>query len=150
MTRNGTPLAVALASGSSITGAAAAAGIGRSTAHRRLRDPAFLAELAEVKRQMLAEGTSKLAEAMVSAVTVLEAIASDETVSPAVRVAAAGRLLEGGLRVRGQDVAVGEAEIEGSAIDLRALTSEQLGRVRARMLAVLSDVPELQSNQVNR
>lgn len=141
MTRNGTALAVALASGASVTDAAAAAGIGRTTAHRRLRDPAFLEELAQVRQQMLAEGTSRLAEAMVSAVTVLETIAADETVSPAVRVAAAGRLLEGGLRVRGQDAEVEPDVVEGTALDLRTMTPQQLAHLRARALAML-DMPE--------
>ena len=59
-----------------------------------MNDPAFRAELSEARQQLLAEGAHRLAGAMTTAVDTLVAIAEDGTVSPSVRVAAAGRLLE--------------------------------------------------------
>ena len=76
-----------------------------------------------------AEGAHRLAGAMTTAVDTLVAIAEDETVSPSVRVGAAGRLLENAVRVRGREP---ELEVElHPGLDLRSLTNEQLARLRA-------------------
>jgi hypothetical protein len=66
-------LAFALACGASVENAARQAGVSRSTAHRRLKDPAFLAKLQTLAAEMVRQQTAAMtASGMVFVSTVLE------------------------------------------------------------------------------
>jgi hypothetical protein len=67
-------LAVALAAGSNVSVAAEEAGVGRTTAYRRLADPAFRRLVAEMRAELMAEAVGKLAKTMTRAADTLASI----------------------------------------------------------------------------
>lgn len=100
MARNDTPadpLALALAAGRSVADAAATAGVSVRTAWRRLADPAFAARVSALRTDMLRTAAGRLAGGMTAAADALTALLSDPDAR--VRLAAAGKLLELGVRV---------------------------------------------------
>ena len=64
-------LAAALAAGQTVESAAAAAHVSESTAYRRLKDDAFRARVAEIRKQFVGTAAAKLANTMTEAVDVL-------------------------------------------------------------------------------
>jgi hypothetical protein len=96
--RNVTPKQVAIIAallmGKTIEQAAAGAGASPSTAHRWLRDPVFVAELAKARRAALSAALDVLtAGARIAAGEIL-AILRDKKVAPSVRLRAAEAVLE--------------------------------------------------------
>ena len=55
------PLVAALAAGLSVRAAAQRAGVGETTAYRRLRDPAFRETVDRAKREIISRATARLA-----------------------------------------------------------------------------------------
>lgn len=82
-----------LARGCSHSGAAKATGISDRTVRRRLQDTEFRERVKEARRELSARTTGKLAEASVSAVSILAKLAKSAK-SEAIRVKAATALLE--------------------------------------------------------
>jgi hypothetical protein len=123
---NGSPLgddtfALAVASGTSVREAAAAAGLSERTAYRRLQDPSFRRRVSEFRTSFLSEAVGRLSEAANEAVSTLKALLTSRTDS--VRLSAARIILELGPKLREQAeleeritalerVAAGEAEDE--------------------------------------
>lgn len=102
---NGSPVgddsfALAIASGTSVREAAAAAGLSERTAYRRLRDPAFRRRVSEFRASLLSEAVGRLSEAANEAVSTLKALLSSRTDS--VRLSAARTILELGPKLREQ------------------------------------------------
>jgi hypothetical protein len=89
----------ALACGATVDNAARSAGIGLSTAHRRLKDPAFRQRLQQVRADIVQRTTGALTAAATEAVKTLLTL-QQPTVSPAVRLGAARAILEIGTRLR--------------------------------------------------
>jgi hypothetical protein len=99
---NGTKSAVlilALARGASYEEAAAAAGAGKRTVVRRMRDPSFRREVDHVRSAMLGAAMGKLASTLASAVDALQDLLHPGTV-PSVRRAAADSIITHALRLR--------------------------------------------------
>lgn len=92
--------AIAYASGTSLREAARTAGISESTAHRRLKDPAFRRRVSEIRTSFLNEAVGRLAEAANEAVSTLKALLTAR--SESVRLSAARAILELGPKLREQ------------------------------------------------
>jgi DeoR/GlpR family transcriptional regulator of sugar metabolism len=91
-------LALALASGLSVTAAAGQAGVSESTARRRLAKPAFRRLVARLRGQMLEAALGRMAENMTRAADkVARLIDSD---NEAIALRAARTLMSLGLRLR--------------------------------------------------
>ena len=101
MAQNGTPadrLALELAAGKSVAEAAESAGVSVRTAWRRLSDPAFTEAVAGLRSDMYWAAAGRLADGMTEAADTLRALlAADDA---RVRLAAAGKLIDAGLKVR--------------------------------------------------
>lgn len=92
--------------------AAAKSGISESTAIRWMRDEDFQREYTEAKRRLVDEATSRLRIEMSFGVDMIARIAKGEKTPPSVKLSAACRLVELGLRV------VEFAELERRISDL--------------------------------
>lgn len=96
----GRPAAVAaLAAGSTMPEAAAAAGVGVRTVARWRADPAFMADVQATRRAMIDRAAGRLAGKMTGAADVLVAIAEDAAQPAAVRCRAAVAVLDIGLKL---------------------------------------------------
>ncbi len=92
--------------------AAAEAGIDEATAHRRLKEPGFRAQVDEVRRELIARATARLSAASTDAVTTLTALLGEDA-PPAVRLGAARSILDLGLKLReAEDLAERVAALE--------------------------------------
>ena len=91
-------LLVALASGMTVRDAAVAAGIGERTATRRVTDPGFRRQVAQLRAHMVQRALGRLADASVQAVDTLRALLSAE--ADTVKLGAARAILELGNRLR--------------------------------------------------
>jgi hypothetical protein len=78
----------------SVTAAATAAGIHRSTLHGYLKDPEFAGAYRARRRDALSHATAKLQKSAADAVATLARLASDEEAPPASQVAAASKVLD--------------------------------------------------------
>jgi hypothetical protein len=96
---NDDALALALACGATIEGAARQAGCGARTAYRRLRDPAFAARVRDLRADMVRRASGLLTAAAAEAVRTLLALQKDG-VPPATRLGAARAVIELGIKVR--------------------------------------------------
>lgn len=106
----------ALVANPSIKAAAAACGISEKTLHQWLNDPAFAAELKKAQDATTKAAMRRVVVSVNAAVSVLEEIMHDITVSPAARVSAARTLLDSALRVyETQDIEDRMAAIERAA-----------------------------------
>jgi hypothetical protein len=91
-------IALALASGTSVTAAAEQAGVDRKTVQRRLADPAFRRMVAEYRSELIASALGRTADNMTRAAETLAAMLDAE--SPALRIRAARALMTLGMRLR--------------------------------------------------
>ena len=98
-------LIAALAGGSTAEDAARAAGVSRSTVHRRLEDPDFRRRVAEARREMLARAVGTLADASTAAAAKLRDLLDAE--SETVRLGACRAILELGAKLRESDELAG-------------------------------------------
>jgi hypothetical protein len=119
MAGNGNPkgepaLVAGLAAGMTIKDAAAAAGIGERTAHRRLEDAAFRRTVAEARGKLVDGALGQLADAGTAAVATLRALLAAEGES--VRLGSARAILELGSRLRES------VELEARIADLERRT----------------------------
>jgi len=116
---------MALLGTSTVNAAAAAAGIGKRTLARWLRDPAFQAELAATRQRVAQMAESRIVTAQTTAVDVLLEIAQDTAAPHAARVGAARGLLEAAGRLR--DIAL-EGQI--AALERSVAQMAQTGPMR--------------------
>lgn len=93
-------LLLALVKGATVRSAAEQAGLSEATAFRRLRNPEFVAELNRVRGELWNAALGKLTEASGKAVDRLVMLV-DEGDTHAVRLSAAVRVLEIGIKLRG-------------------------------------------------
>ena len=91
-------LATALAAGATVESAAAHAKVSPATVYRRLQQPAFRAQVEEVRRETLERTTLQLSTAGLRAVTTLLDLLNAR--SEMVRLGAARAVLELGTRLR--------------------------------------------------
>lgn len=92
-------LALALACGATVEGAARKAGVGERTVYRRLADPQFQQRLRALRGDMVRRAADLLTAASAEAVRTL--LALQEPATPAqVRLSAAKAILELGLQLR--------------------------------------------------
>ncbi len=110
-------LALALAEGDTVQDAAEKAGIGRTTAYRRLADPAFRQRIHALRGGMIGDAVGRMAAGMSEAAGVLRELLKAE--SEAVRLSAARSLLDIGVKLR-------------QAVD----TEERLAAVESRLAEV--------------
>jgi hypothetical protein len=104
----------ALAGGSTVQEASAAAGVAESTAYRRLRDADFKRQVSDARTEMVAQTVGKLAEASTRAARKLEDLLDAE--SESVALGAARSILELGSRLReSTELARRIAELEARA-----------------------------------
>jgi hypothetical protein len=92
--------AVALASGHSVRGAAGAVGIGERTLYRWRDDPAFAQRVRDLQAELVRRAVGRLSRAMPKAAVKLRKLLASE--SEKIQLAAAGKLLESGLKLRDQ------------------------------------------------
>src|ERR1700722_18891369 len=102
------PFLIALACGATIEDAAHNAGISRSTAHRRLKDPEIQIRLQAIRADMVLRTSGTLAAAATEAVKTMVSL-QQEANPPAVRLGAARAILEIGMKLR--DWTVMEVEL---------------------------------------
>lgn len=127
----GKPGAVsALAAGSTVPEAAAAAGVGYRTVARWRADPAFVAEVNAERRTMLDQAAGRLAGRMTAAADVLADIAEDDAHPAAVRVRAAVAVLDIAIKLGDAlDLADRVAEVEAKLAALDATAGSTRGGV---------------------
>ena len=89
----------ALACGATIENAAASAGIGQTTAYRRLKEPEFQEQLRKTKAEMVGRTAAMLTAAAREAVRTLVTLMKDSSPAPS-RLGAARTILELGVRLR--------------------------------------------------
>jgi phage terminase small subunit len=89
----------ALATTSTVRDAARVAGVGETTAYRYLSDPVVKAELAHRQDAMLAQVCAGIVEDMSEARRVLRGLLDAEEATDSVKVRAASKLLDAGLRL---------------------------------------------------
>lgn len=107
-------LIVALASGKTLTDAAALAGVSLTTAKRRNRDDGFKRRVRLARAAMLAEATGKMVSGLSAAVLVLQQLLVDD--DPGIRLKAADKLLAHTFRAAELvDLADRVAELEKAA-----------------------------------
>lgn len=92
-------LIAALATGETVEKAAATARVSESTAYRRLRDPAFRADVAQARAAMVGQAVGRLSEAMTAAALQLKRLVL-QAESEAVRLGACRAILELGSKLR--------------------------------------------------
>lgn len=91
-------LALGLAAGKTVQAAARAAKVSESTAARRMKDPAFLARVSDLRGEMVGRAVGHLADAMTAAAATLRKLLSCSALN--VRLGAARSLIELGVRIR--------------------------------------------------
>ena len=91
-------LAVAMASGQTLRGAAVVAGIAERTAARRWADPVFRRRVSDLRGQLVQAAVGKLANAMSEAADALQALLTADGEN--VRLGAARSILELGVKMR--------------------------------------------------
>jgi hypothetical protein len=116
----------ALSCGSTVENAAAKAGIGRRTAHRRLKEPEFLRRLTELKADMVKRATAMLTAAGLEGVKTIVSLQGPSN-PPSVRLGAARAALELGMRFRDST----EMEERLAALEKQVNLTNQRGRSRA-------------------
>jgi len=82
-------LILALAGGATVRDAAAKAGVGERTAHRRLEDAAFRSRVTEARCRMFDQAIGQLAEAAATAVATLQSLLKNESATIQLRAARA-------------------------------------------------------------
>jgi hypothetical protein len=92
-------LMLALACGATVEAAAAKAGIGRATAHRRLANPEFQNRLKQVQSEMLQRAAATMTAAASESVKTL-LVLQQSSVPYTVRLGAAKAILEIGIKIR--------------------------------------------------
>ena len=112
LNKEDTLLLIALASGDTVTDAAAKAKMSERSAFRRLQKPEFQRQLSQLRGQMQAQAIGMLARISSDAAETLEALMG-ETHPPTVRLGAARAILDLGGRLREQ----GEVEARLTAIE---------------------------------
>jgi hypothetical protein len=90
-------LAAALAAGQTIESAAVAAHVSESTAYRRMKDDAFRARVAEIRKQFIGTAAAKLTGTMTEAVDVLRELLKSEADS--IRLRSAIAIIEQSVRL---------------------------------------------------
>jgi hypothetical protein len=125
-------LAEALAGGANVKDAAAAAGVSRSTAQRRLQDPAFCRRVQELRREMTDRTVGRVQRSGVAAATVLSNLMLDAEEDRRIRLSAAQTLLAHNMELARQ--AVVSDEIERLEHELEQLR-ERLDRQEAQAAA---------------
>jgi len=111
-------LILALTCGATVEAAAAKAGVGPTTAYRRLRDPAFKTRLDAARADMVQRATAMLTAAAMEAVkTLLDLQAAKQP--PASRLGAAKSILEIGNRLRTEVDLAARLEAAERALGLR-------------------------------
>ncbi len=113
-------LLLALACGATVEAAAAKAGVGLTTAYRRLKNVAFRARLDATRADMLQRATAMLTAAAMEAVKTLLDLQGNKQ-PPATRLGAAKSVLEIGNRLRTEVDLVGRLEAMERALGLRPL-----------------------------
>ena len=93
-------LQMALACGATVENAARKAGLSARTVYRRLADPAFCQQVAQLRAQLFQRTTGMLTGAGMASVKTLVDLQHDASVSAAVRRSAARDVLEISLRFR--------------------------------------------------
>ena len=93
-------LAAALAAGKTIAAAAATAGVGETTAYRRLKVPAFAARVRELRAAMVATALGRLSDGMTAAADALNELVRSADLDAKFKAAKA--VIELALRVREQ------------------------------------------------
>jgi hypothetical protein len=111
--KEGQTLILALACGATVEGAARQCQVSESTVYRRLRDPAFQAQVREARSEMVKRAAGMLTAAAGESVRTLLSLQKDST-PPAVRLGAARAVLELGIKVREM------VELEGRIVALEA------------------------------
>jgi hypothetical protein len=91
-------LALALASGGTLRGAAEAADVAERTAARRWADPVFRRRVSDLRGELVGRALGKLADGMSDAAATLRELLAAESAS--VRLGAARALLELGVKLR--------------------------------------------------
>ncbi len=91
-------LVAALAGGATVRDAAAEAGIGEATAHRRLKEPAFRKWVDDARAEVIAGAVARLGAASTKAVATLEGLLAAD--SEAVKLGAARAILDAALKWR--------------------------------------------------
>ena len=92
-------LLMALACGATVESAARKTGLGERTVYRRLADPAFQEQLANLRFETVQRSAAMLSAASLEAVKTLVAL-QDASVPPPVRLGAARSILEFGSKLR--------------------------------------------------
>ena len=132
-------LVAALARGASYTEAARIAGISKATVSRRMREPAFRAEVNDAREQVIDRVRGYLNDATPSAARALVEVAT-EGASESTRVAAASRILDIVLRRRPGFDTYSESEVTAIVTQILELSVRRmptevaaafLGEVRA-------------------
>lgn len=93
-----------------IEAAATQANVAHSTAHRWLKEPAFVSAYRTARRELLSATTSRLQRAAIKAAETLETLAVDATTHPAVRVSACKAILDSAWRSTEQEDVVARLE----------------------------------------
>jgi len=91
-------LALAIAEGDSVQDAAVKAGIGRTTAYRRLADPAFRQRIQSFRAEMTGQALGRMTAGMTDAADVLRALLKAD--AETIRLGAARSLLDLGIKLR--------------------------------------------------
>ena len=97
-TRADSALVAALAGGATVEAAAGAVGVGVATVYRRLKEPAFRAQIDAARSEMIGRAVARLAGASTAAADRLRALLTAE--SESVQLAAARSILDLGLKLR--------------------------------------------------
>src|SRR4051794_3897870 len=92
-------LVLGLAAGLPVDEAAAAAGMSRATAYRRLDDPAFSRAVREERARIMHRATGRLADLALAAADTLGGLMTDSTTTARDRIAAARAILEAAPRL---------------------------------------------------
>jgi hypothetical protein len=116
-------LLTALACGATVENAARKAGIGERTAYRRLTDPAFRAQLNQLRAEMVQRTAGMLTGAGMGSVKTLVELQQDVAVPATVRRQSARDILELGLKLREC------ADLEPRLADLEARLAGMAGQV---------------------
>jgi hypothetical protein len=111
-------LILALACGATVEAAAAKAGLGKTTAFRRLKDPKFRARLDSARSEMVQRATAMLTAAAMEAVKTLLDL-QDKKQPAATRLGAARSVLEIGNKLRTENDLVARLEAAERALGLR-------------------------------
>lgn len=93
------PLALLLAQGVSVRGAAKKVGVSESTVHRRLRNPTFRRLVSRFRGRMVSEAAGLMSNYLVAAVRKLKQL-MDKAEAESIRLAAAKAVIELGTKLR--------------------------------------------------